>query len=122
MLVLAACSAAEPVALPARDASSSVVLGAYLRALKSGDCDSAHALAATSFIRGNGELCGAVTVTAYTQPGTPAAPRDGEVIFSITLTIGSGDDSLPAGDHTWFYSLDRRPDGAWRLVGGGSGP
>ena len=28
----------------------------------------------------------------------------------------------PAGDQLWFYALDRQPHGAWRLVGGGSGP
>ena len=71
---------------------------------------------------GNGELCGHLTVRANTPPGTPAEPGDGEVIFSTVLTTEGGDDSMPDGDHIWFYSLKRQPAGTWRLIAGGSGP
>ena len=45
-----------------------------------------------------------------------------EAIFSTNLITEGGDASLPDGLHTWFYTLIRQADGAWRLVGGGSGP
>ena len=110
------------MALPAKDAAPAEVLSAYLQALRSGDCQSAHALATSSFVHGNGELCGDLTVSAYTPLVDPATPRDGEVVFATNLTTQGGDGSMPDGLHTWFYALDRQPDGAWRIVGGGSGP
>ena len=94
----------------------------YLVALKAGDCRSAHALATSSFARGNGELCGDLDVTAYTTPQGPATPNDHEVVYATTLTTKGGDETVPDGQHIWFYSLDRQPDGSWRLAGGGSGP
>lgn len=122
VLLLAACSRGQSVALPAKDAAPAEVLTTYLQALRSGDCQSAHALATSSFVHGNGELCGDLTVSAYTPLGEPATPRDGEVVFGTNLTTKGGDGSMPDGNHTWFYTLDRQPDGTWRIVGGGSGP
>lgn len=108
--------------MPGRDATPSEVLNAYLGALQAGDCQAAHALATSTFVRGNGDLCGVLTLTAYTLAGKPAQPGDGEVIFSTALTTEGGDGSMPDGRHTWFYSLMKQPSGDWRLVGGGSGP
>lgn len=55
--------------------------------------------------------------------GEPATPISDEVVFATTLTTGgSTDGSVPASDITWFYTLDRQPDGAWRISSGGSGP
>lgn len=123
LLALSACASTstDPIALPSKDAAPAEVLGAYLRALKTGDCKAAHALATSTFTFGNGELCGHLSVKSYTPVGEPATPGD-QAIFSTNLITEGGDDSMPDGLHTWFYTLDRQADGAWRLVGGGSGP
>ena len=121
VLVLGSCAPEVSAALPPDDASAAAVLTAYLELLRGGDCESAHALGTSSFAD-NGELCGDLTVSAYTPLGDPAMPRDGEVAYSTTLTTRGGDGSMPDGDHTWFYALDKQADGAWRIVGGGSGP
>jgi len=109
--------------LPPVSAPPDVVLDAYLQALLAGDCATAHTLVTATFIIGNGELCGALTVTAARiDPVGPARPSDHEVVFGTTLTTVGGDASMPDGEQTWFYDLQRQPDGAWRLTGGGSGP
>jgi hypothetical protein len=98
------------------------VLGAYLTALRAGDCDTARALTMSTFVVGNGELCGALHVSAFSSLTGPATPDDREVVFATTLTTNGDGASIPAGDITWFYALDQQPSGAWRLAGGGSGP
>ena len=113
-------SGSNPIALPSKDAAPAEVLGAYLRALKAGDCKTAHALTTSSF-GSDGELCGHLRVKSYTPVGVPATAGD-QVIFSTNLITEGGDASMPDGLHTWFYTLTRQADGAWRLVGGGSGP
>ncbi len=113
-------SGSNPIAVPSKDAAPAEVLGAYLRALKAGDCKTAHALTTSSFAS-NGELCGHIKVKSYTPVGDPATPGN-EAIFSTNLITQGGDASMPDGLHTWFYSLTKQADGAWRLVGGGSGP
>lgn len=123
LLAVAAIAACGPrTVLPPDSAPPAVVLNAYLTALLAGDCDTARALATPTFFRGNGELCGGPDVSAFTPLRGPATPRDGEVVFSTTLTTRGGDGSMPDGDNLWFYSLVRQPNGAWRLAGGGSGP
>jgi hypothetical protein len=99
-----------------------VVLRAYLEELQAGDCVAARALATPTFRVGNGELCGALRVTAFAPLGEPATPSDQEAVFSTKLTTVGGDQSMPDGGHIWFYDLVLQPDGAWRLAGGGSGP
>lgn len=117
-VVLAACGS-----LPLPDQSPpEVVLHTYLAALKAGDCERAGSLATPTFIVGNGELCGALEVTAFTPLAGPATPDDREVVFATTLTTRGGDVSMPDGNHRWFYILIRQPNGAWRLAGGGTGP
>lgn len=110
------------VALPSSGASPSQVLSTYLQALQAGDCDTAHALATSTFVFGNGELCGNVDLKTFkVDGGAPVA--DGEITFATQMvTDGSGDRSIPPGDLTWFYSLKKQPNGSWRLVSGGSGP
>ena len=114
-------SGSTPIALPSKDAAPAEVLDVYLRALKAGDCKTAHALTTSTFSFGNGELCGQLRVKSYTPVGKPATPGN-EAIFSTNLITQGGDASMPDGLHTWFYSLTKQADGAWRLVGGGSGP
>ena len=60
LLAFSACASTstDPIALPSKDAAPVEVLGAYPRALKTGDCKAAHALATRTFTFGNGELCG----------------------------------------------------------------
>lgn len=98
------------------------MLNAYLDALESDDCERARSLALPTFVVGNGELCGALDVLAFSQLMGPATPRDGEVIFSTTLTTRGDGVSIEEGDTLWFYQLVRQPNGAWRLAGGGTGP
>lgn len=108
--------------IPVADQSRpEVVLTRYLAALEAGDCERTRSLATPSFIV-NGDLCGVLDVVAYGPLTEPATPQDGEVIYSTTLTTRGGDVSMPDGDHTWFFSLHRQPNGAWRVAGGGSGP
>ncbi|HET7030831.1 MAG TPA: hypothetical protein VFI34_09995 [Candidatus Limnocylindrales bacterium] len=120
VLLIACESTAPPPSVDPGDAAS--VLAAYLVALESGDCDAGRALAAPTFRRGNGELCGAVRVGAIKVDWNPARSAT-EVVYATTLTTsGSADGSIPAGDVTWFFDLQRDATGAWRLAGGGSGP
>jgi hypothetical protein len=117
--ITAACgSRATP---PPDSASADVVLDAYLAALVAGDCDAGRTLATSTFTKGNGDLCGAVHVSAYTPPIGPAGTAE-ELVFSTTLTTSGDDVSVPSGENIWFYALKRQPSGAWRLTGGGSGP
>jgi hypothetical protein len=117
----APASGGNPIALPPKDAASAVVLDAYLRALKAGDCKTAHALATSSFAS-NGELCGHLTVKSYTPVGSPATPGD-QASFSVNLITQGGDPGLmPDGLHTRFYIMTRQADGAWRVDSAGSGP
>jgi hypothetical protein len=124
LLALAGCggTSSSTVSLPPAGASASVVLDTYLRALVAGDCTTAHALAASTFTVGNGELCGDVRVSAFTAPTGPATPGHNTVEYASDLTTdGSSDGSIPSGKTTWFYQL-RQQDGDWKLVSGGSGP
>ena len=127
VLAIAACSTtgsrSAAASLPPVSASPAVVLDSYLRALVVGDCDMGRKLAMGTFRKGNGELCGETRVTAYQVQSDPAHPSSDEVVFATTLTTtGTADHSIEAGRMVWFYSLDRQPDGSWRIVGGGSGP
>ena len=121
LLALVACT--STVAVPDDSAGPEVVLDAYLRALVAGDCETGRALATATFREGNGELCGAVDVTAFRVDGGPLRPSPDEAVFSTTLTTtGSDDGSIKPGETIRFYSLGRQPNGSWRIVGGGSGP
>ena len=130
LLTLAATTACSPAAsvlpgatLPPPAAAPEVVLDAYLGALVAGDCDAGRKLATTTFVYGSGELCGATRVSAYEINPVPARPNAAEVVFSTKVTTtGTADGSIHPGAMTWFYSLDKQPDGSWRLTGGGSGP
>jgi hypothetical protein len=123
LVVLTAISACGSlISLPPDSSPPDVVLNAYLAALKAGDCETARALETPTLVVGNGELCGALEVRAFTPLHGPATPQDGEVVFSTVLTTKGGDVSMPDGDHDWFYTLIRQPNGSWRVAGGGSGP
>jgi hypothetical protein len=120
-LLLLGCR--TPVLLPPASAGPEVVLDAYLRLLVAGDCETGRQLAAATFTKGNGELCGAARVRAYAIEVPPARPSADEVVFGTRLTTtGTADGSVPAGEIIWFYDLRREPGGPWRIAGGGSGP
>jgi hypothetical protein len=121
---LAGCSLMRSMLLPAgaTPAPPESVLNLYLQRLVAGDCDAARELATPTFTVGNGELCGAATVTAARIDGEPTSPREGTVTFSARITVEGGDPSMAEGEQTWFYTLQQQPDGSWRLAGGGSGP
>lgn len=125
LVVLAACGATSSngaISQPPAGASASVVLDTYLRALVAGDCTTAQAVAAPTFVVGNGELCGDVKVSAFSVSRDPATPSPNEVVYASLLTTGgSSDGTIERGKTTWFYDL-KRQGGEWKLVGGGSGP
>jgi hypothetical protein len=123
--VLVACGAPIPPGEPRTppDGPAAEVLAFYLGALRAGDCAMAARVAAETFRQGNGELCGAVTVTDFTVNPDPAKPSALEAEFGVSMvTSGSTDGSIPAGRMTWFFDLQRQGDGRWLLIGGGSGP
>ena len=123
LVVLPVAACAPPVALPPATASPEVVLDAYLRALVAGDCDTERRLVTATFVKSNGELCSVTRVSAYRIEPSSAASSSNEVVFATVLTTtGSDDGTIRPGEVAWFYSLDRQPDGSWRLDGGGSGP
>ena len=111
-----------PVSRPPTSAGPELVLEAYLRTIVAGDCATGRTFWATGQPGLDGDLCGEVWVWSYrVQPGA-ARPPDGEVIVTTYLTTTGDDRSLPPGEIIWFYGLRRQPGGAWRIVGGGSGP
>lgn len=120
ILVISACGESTLVVPGTVDPRANLKL--YLDALQAGNCDAARAMTSPSFKIGNGELCGALRVLAYSIDGDPARPSDGEVVYATTLTTTGGDASMPDGQHTWFYTLTRQANGEWRISGGGSGP
>jgi len=116
-------SAPSPSASVDPAAQPRALLEAYLQALRSGDCAAGRTLTLPSFRVGSGELCGALTVMSVTlDPLEPARPNDHEAVYSTTLTVTGGDQSMPDGTYTWFYDLLEQPDGTWLIAGGGSGP
>jgi hypothetical protein len=122
LLVVAAC-ARPGFSVPPDSAPPEVVLATYLRALVVGDCAAGKALGTATFRLGNGELCGATSVSSFTIQGPAPDPNATELVFATMLvTTGTADGSIQPGSMTWFYDLRREPDGSWRLVGGGSGP
>ena len=54
--------------------------------------------------------------------GQPVELDPGELTYMATINVTGADESMYQGDNTWFYSLAQQPDGALRLVGGGSAP
>ena len=100
-----------------------IVLTRYLDALVVGDCARAHSFVGPTFVKGNGELCGSVDVSAFSPLSEPAHPNETEYVYSTTLlTSGSADGSIQPGSQLWFYDLLRQADGRWLIRGGGSGP
>jgi hypothetical protein len=98
------------------------VVDAYLTAFRVGDCDEGGRWTSESF-PGNGDLCGFVTIDDYTVNGA-ATPTPDQQVFAVDLhvTKGSADGTVPEGEVTWFYQLNRQADGTWKIIGGGSGP
>jgi hypothetical protein len=118
-MVLAGCSATE---LPPANASAREVLDAYLVALRAGDCTAAHALSTEKMLNRNGDLCGRVEISKTRVEGNPVELDAGSLTYETTLTVTDADESMHDGENTWFYSLKREDDGAWRVAGGGTGP
>lgn len=72
---------------------------------------------------GDGDLCGATHLIAFTILDQSAAPTSGMFVFATNLTTdGRADGTVPSGDMTWFFTLAHQPGGPWRISGGGSGP
>jgi hypothetical protein len=121
LILLAAC-ARSPVVLPPDSAPPAVVLDAYLTAIQAGNCEGARALATPKFSDGTDSYCRGVRVTGFGALVDPAQPNTSEVEFSLKLKTSGGDQTVPDGWHTWFFSLVRQAGGAWRVDGGGDGP
>ena len=120
-LLLLGCVGSR-IVLPPDSAPPDVVLNAYLGALVAGDCDAASRRATPDYARQTAAFCGGVRVKAFTVFSNPAILGDSEIEYGLDLTTSGGDETLPDGSHTWFYSLARRPGGPWRVEGGGGGP
>ena len=75
-----------------RSAPALVVLQTYLRALVAGDGETAHALATSTFVLGNGELCGAdgIRVTSWEILN----PYSNDADFAVNLTIDGGNEVM----------------------------
>jgi hypothetical protein len=119
-IVLVGCRGGD--AAPSPGAAPRDVLQAYLGRLVSNECAKARRLTTATFQVGNGELCGVVRVTSASIDPIAARPSADEVVFSTRIVASGGGVSLPDGEHVWFYTLRRQPDGEWRIAGGGSGP
>lgn len=112
VLSLAGC-AGSTVSPPPDSAAPDVVLGVYLDALVRGDCSAGHTLGTSTFVFGNGELCGHTRVSAVSVYGQPAEPNPTQVVFATTLvTCGTSDGSISPGPITWFYTLKLQPSGS----------
>lgn len=121
-LIVAAC-AGPTFSMPPDSAPPEVVVATYLRALVAGDCTAGKMLGAATFRVGNGELCGATSVSSFTIEGPGPDANATEWVFATTLvTTGTADGSVQSGRIAWFYDLRRQPNGSWRLMGGGAGP
>lgn len=105
--------------VPPADATASQVLAAYVTALVADDCAGASQVTTRTFVRGNGQLCGAVGVTGHTTPRQPSTSSADSMVFDNYLTVSGGDDSLPDGQQYWCWVLTRQADGSWRLSAGG---
>ena len=103
--------------MPPADASPDVVLDAYLRAQKAGDCDTARSLQIASQAGPN--LCG--HITAWTPPRV-ANTLSGSIEFSTTITMVGSEQPFHDGDFGWNYSLRQQADGSWRVSGSGDAP
>jgi predicted small lipoprotein YifL len=121
LMVIAGCGG-SPVVVPPDSATPAVVLDAYLRAIQSGNCGGAHALATPDFAQGTAAYCSGMRVTGFGVLSEPAHVNDHEVEFSLALITSGGGYELPDGGHTWFFSLVRQAGGPWRVHGGGTGP
>jgi len=120
-VMLAGCGGSS-FSAPPDSASARTVLEAYLRALQDGNCAAGRVLGTPAF-RGDGDLCGETTVSAWTVNKEFDGSQPGETEFNTTLTTtGTSDGTIAPGDETWFFSLHKQPNSAWRLDGGGSGP
>ena len=119
-LVITACRASAPVALPSDGAAPNVVLVAYLGALVRGDCTTARALSTSEFVKTD-PWCLAPHVTSFSLPGL-GYNGDTEVGYSAQITTERSGEPFRDGEHTFFYQLRRDPGGPWRLAGAGTGP
>jgi hypothetical protein len=122
VLILLAGCARSPVVLPPDSAPPAVVLDAYLTAIQAGNCEGARALATPKFSDGTDSYCRGLRVTGFGALLDPAQLNANAVEFSLDLSTSGGDETVPDGWHTWFFSLVRRAGRAWRVDGGGGGP
>jgi hypothetical protein len=131
VLAVAACTA-TPSAPPSEappaptifmaDAGPVAVIETFLKTLVIQECATARGLSTESGFRQVGGFCERIRVVNFRIVGDAARPSADEAVFATTLTIGGGDASLPAGDHTIFFSVERQPGNVWRVTGGGTGP
>lgn len=105
------------------DTDAADVLGRYLDALVARDCPTALALATADFASDTNAFCaGSTRIVVLAVDPNPSLPDASQVEFTLTIRTSGGDVTLQDGSHTWFYTLTRQQDGAWRVSGGGGGP
>ena len=103
--------------IPPDSAPPEVVLDAYLRALQTGDCDTASQLTMPlvldkSFV----DLCGVTGVTSFSVSVRPVVVDPYTVRLPATLTITGTASGISAGEITGMYFLQQQPSGAWRII------
>jgi hypothetical protein len=110
-------------AIPPDSAEPTVVLEAYLRSSEAGDCATARQLTMPLVLNQDFvELCGATRVTAFAVMGVEA-PVDAETTrltarLTITRTFPGSSTGLSADAINGTYFLQRRSNGAWRIIEG----
>jgi hypothetical protein len=124
VLAVSSCARVD-VPTPPDEATPEQVVRAYADAVHAGDCATAQALVSDR----RQSWCGDTDITALTVTGTTEERRttesgDGPMIRRVwvDLTPRGGDGSLPDGEVSWSYLLDRTgPNGAWRIYDQGMG-
>jgi hypothetical protein len=121
LVALGITQSASPV-VPPPSASARDVLVAYLNALDADNCGTARMLATDDYADTTTDLCSSGHLRGTGKHlGQVWTDRPGEVEFMTALTF-SGTDTGNDGTFDWFYSLTQDRNGAWRVVGGGTGP
>ena len=114
----------SPAATPLIDDATAPrdVLAVFLKTLVVGDCSAARQLSTESGFSQVGGFCSRIHVVDFEIVGDGSARGEAAVTYATSLRTEGGNDVLPDGTHTIFFTLERQVSGAWRVTGGGSGP
>lgn len=121
LLAVGGCTRPGPVEVIAGPPDQ--VIDAYLRAVEATDCDGAKLYETPVLAAADGGLCGKLEITDFRiDPANTGDPRERSYFTQITTPTGFADGSVEPGLFDWFIFVERQPDGAWLVSGGGSSP